>query len=494
MIYFTNLISIRFVVEIPHNVTIGARKLWCDVNCAQFGNWLQSTADEANRDANNNFLLFSAKAANQPLKFLYHETESHVSKSNIIFLPALPNRETKSYADIQHILELFRLNYIVPFNRFFAVIGGDFQVWDRLFQLHRNNPVMYHWFIPVPGEWHWLWHILIAIYKTFYKTILLPFSQIIGFRSLDLKAVNFHYAEDLLQMVTIAIHKWIVACMQHFPHMTMIQWLHHIKPNRVAYETAYACVHYFIPYWITRSAIKWNKFEDSHKWWRYWTHVFLATGKRNYCLMSIRYLLVIKLLHPEVRDLFNQHRVVSFSGDAGTGIPLDGVSELVSYTLHLWFVLANITLQINLHMKTMNSRTRASEDKLEWTSEALNVAMPLYMDVQGMQVKSKETQQTFVGGTLRDADQLFQYICNNLTVTPTNIQRWRTFYWYRIEPTDNTKKIKPPSNNLEKAWGDVVDVYLRHQTIWDNVNEAVEVDDPDSDDDIEFEELDLFDM
>ena len=129
-------------------------------------------------------------------------------------------------------------------------------------------------------------------------------------------------------MVTITVHNWITSCTQGFSG-TVIDWLHSIKHNRHAYELAYACIHYFIPYWCTRAALKWNTMEDLQVWWRYWTHLFIATGKYNYSIMSIRYLWMLWALHPQVKALYDQHHVLSFSGEAGTGIPYDGVAEIV---------------------------------------------------------------------------------------------------------------------------------------------------------------------
>ena len=45
-------------------------------------------------------------------------------------------------------------------------------------------------------------------------------------------------------------------------NLSFTDWLHSIKPNRNAYKLAYACINYFIPYWVTRSALKWNKVDD----------------------------------------------------------------------------------------------------------------------------------------------------------------------------------------------------------------------------------------
>ena len=87
----------------------------------------------------------------------------------------------------------------------------------------------------------------------YYDFILLPFSKMLGYRSLDKTVANFHYAEDFLEMVTIAIFLWVQkAYAKSQGNITITEWLHSIKKNRVAYELAYACIHYFIPYWLTR--------------------------------------------------------------------------------------------------------------------------------------------------------------------------------------------------------------------------------------------------
>jgi hypothetical protein len=322
-----------FLVEVFWQLPVTSDKLWQPVNRADFGNWIQSNDYELAEMINCTFSAFSERPVNAPLKFMYRgQTESNVPKSDITFLKPLFDLQTLSNHDVEVAVQDFHDTYIAPTNRQFAVVSGDFQVWDKLFMLHVRNPVKYQWLIPVPGEWHWTWHIIIAIFKVFYTTILFPFATLLGFKKLDPKAANFHYAEDFLQILTIAVHAWIVRCLAANPRLTSLQWLSSIKRNTVAYELAYACIYYFIPYWATRSALKWNKYEDIQNWWRYWVHLFLATRKSKYCLMSIRFLMILWSLHPDVKDLFNKFRVLSFSGDEGTGIPMDGVCELAVYT------------------------------------------------------------------------------------------------------------------------------------------------------------------
>lgn len=65
-------------------------------------------------------------------------------------------------------------------------------------------------------------------------------------------------------------------------------------------------------------------------WWRYWIHLFHATGKKHYTLLSIRFLWILRAMTPEVREIYEKYNIFSFSGDDGTGIPADRVVELVS--------------------------------------------------------------------------------------------------------------------------------------------------------------------
>ena len=225
--------------------------------------------------------------------------------------------------------------YMDNTDRLCAVMFEDQQTWIKFYMMHKRNPQKYHWLIPVPGEWHWTWHILKAIYLVYYDTILLPFAQELGYSSLDREVKDFHYAEDLLEMVTLTIVKWIDESMAMCPGLTINQWLCKIKSNKPAYELAYAFVHYFILYWNTRSALKWNKIEEMESWWQYWIHLFIRNKKHNYTLMSMRFLWILRSLNPEIRKMYEKYRVLLFSGEPGTGIPMDGVVELVrKHVLH----------------------------------------------------------------------------------------------------------------------------------------------------------------
>jgi hypothetical protein len=57
--------------------------------------------------------------------------------------------------------------------------------------------------------------------------------------------------------------------------------------------------------------------------------------------------------------------------------------------------------------------------------------------------------------------------------------RWNASYWYNTATTHDLSNYQPPSNKCEVGWNSVVDVYLRHNNMWENVEEIEEVDDED---------------
>ena len=79
-------------------------------------------------------------------------------------------------------------------------------------------------------------------FSHFWKTILLPLSIILNYSTLNLTAEDFHYAEDFLQIVTLAIFKWCSKCMENIKINSPTDFLHSIRGNKPAYELTYALI------------------------------------------------------------------------------------------------------------------------------------------------------------------------------------------------------------------------------------------------------------
>lgn len=320
----------QYLLQVPVDFEIPSLDIWNDVDRLEFGHWVQSHNDAAISFAESSWKSITLQHNVMPLKFEPFRGNSKVFRADLKILKPLLNCSTLKYEDIERVVSEFFRKFMHGTARTFAFISGDQQVWIKLWYLRTRQPDKYRWLVPIPGEWHWQWHILKGIYKVFGSTILLPLSRTLGYRELDLEAKNFHYAEDFLEIVTIGILNFALPLLEKRSNLTVQQWLHTLKPHSNLYEVIYACFYYFVPYWCTRRMIRYNDHENLEEHWRYWVHLFLATNKRNYSILSIRFLWILKSLNPNVRNLFNLSRVFSFTGKEGTGIALDGLNELVS--------------------------------------------------------------------------------------------------------------------------------------------------------------------
>lgn len=240
------------------------------------------------------------------------------------------NKQTISYKDISSIVRKLWEEVGEPYGREFCIMGGDWQTFTRMFDLKLKEPEVYKYLIPFPGEWHWNWHILKGIFVVWGEYILKPFAiSVLRFKNFDLKCKNFHYAEHLFEVFTVGVAQFMISIRKKHPEMSDMDIQSHYRENSHIYELLYMWNWYICPYWHTRSALKAGNSEVINTMWRYWLPLFITAKKHNYAIMSIRFVWMLEYLHPDIVGIMNDFRIFSFSTAKMTGIPLDGVNELV---------------------------------------------------------------------------------------------------------------------------------------------------------------------
>jgi hypothetical protein len=306
-------------------------ELYEELDAAWFGDYIQGNGESVQDLANLCLQRLIEHSKDSPLRFAYRGTQSYVLKSNFTILPSEFGKSTKSRADVESTLANFHTIYIQGTTRTWAFVSGDEQVYAQIYNLKRSYPDKYGWMIPVPGEFHWTWHVLKGIFHVWGTYLLVPFSRILGLTKLDLDAKVFHMAEDILQQITFAILSIMREMMRIMGCDTAISLMHRVKGNSQVYELLYACIYYFAPYFVMRSSIKWSKSEMILEFWRYWLHMFIDDNKYKYAIVTLRFLHTMKSLNHEIAMLYSKNRVLSMSGDAGTGMPVDAFNELVRF-------------------------------------------------------------------------------------------------------------------------------------------------------------------
>lgn len=254
-------------------------------------------------------------------------------------LPAAIDRKTVSYEDNVAIVTGLWNVFTATIRRIFALFGGDWQTFTRMHDMKVKNPKDLQFCIPFPGEWHWTWHILQGIFKIWGYDILLPFSQVLTYKNLKIKEPEFHYGEHFLEQVTLAIEEFMCELQTLHPGWDSLEIMHHYKECSPIYELLYMYNWHICPYWFTRASLKIGESRKVNAMWHYWLHLFIATGKTNYAIMTMRFLWMLKHLDDSIVSIINNYRVFSFSGEPNTGIPLDGVNELVRKHLHTFITV-----------------------------------------------------------------------------------------------------------------------------------------------------------
>jgi hypothetical protein len=139
------------------------------------------------------------------------------------------------------------------------------------------------------------------------------------------------------------------------------------------------------------------------------------------------------------------------------------------------------------------NKDRATEKHIAWTTKALNAFLPLYRDIEELQIAQRnpaKVRNLLVHGTQGDIQKLHNLVLQKLGTTKQQQRQkraWQYDFWYS-EEDDEMEEIpvqNPPSNKVEKTWlNDVVDLYMRHQYTWDSAEEVEivqqEVDDEES--------------
>jgi hypothetical protein len=264
------------------------------------------------------------------LKFALRDTCEEKPKSKLTVLPVEMDRQTISHADVSAIVRNLAKDISGPTLREICIMGGDWQTFSRMFELMLKEPNDWKFLVPIPGEWHWNWHILKAIFKIWATYLLNPIAiEILCFKNFDIKGKNFHHAEHLLELITVGLEAVIAKLREKHPGMTDMNIQTHYGSFSHLYELLYFWNWYICPYWHTRSALKAGDSKTINLMWRYWLPLFITARKHNYAIMSIRFLWMLQFLHPNIVSVINDFRTFSFTGAKMTQIALDGLNELV---------------------------------------------------------------------------------------------------------------------------------------------------------------------
>ena len=279
----------QIIADIQEKHDIKKEDIWRTVHKHDFVEMLCGDFDTANSIANEAYLSVSEVVASNWLKFTpVKGLQSNLSSDITVMEPMTPCN-TSTYTDVYRILKQFYANHMQSGSSSYAFVSVDQACHALVWNLKKRHPQTFYWVVPIPGEWHWTWHILKAITKVWGASHFVPWSRVLGFAAFDVECKVFHYGEDFLQIVTIALHAICVQLMDKMGCRNCLDLLHKLNNHAQLYEVIYMLLYYLCPYWYTRSAIKSGKYEIVNEMWSYWLHLFIATKKWKYIQLTIHF-------------------------------------------------------------------------------------------------------------------------------------------------------------------------------------------------------------
>ena len=158
----------------------------------------------------------------------------------------------------------------------------------------------------------------------------------------DVTAKIFEFAEDFFLLVSIACLKILAEMMERLGIDDSIDIADATKPDENLLALVYFIMYYVGPYWAARGAVKSAMSTKVAELWRYFIHIFIATRKVRYTRLSIRYLWVIRYLHPDLSQTLSEHRFMNLTGDSSSSIALDMFIEKVTFAFFMIYLCVTL--------------------------------------------------------------------------------------------------------------------------------------------------------
>ena len=93
-----------------------------------------------------------------------------------MFEAPMMDAATASYDDVDPFLNIMIATMCAIENFKLVMVVGDGQSYSRMVWLKINRPDIFKWLIPLPGEFHFIVHVLMAIHILWYAPLICFFT------------------------------------------------------------------------------------------------------------------------------------------------------------------------------------------------------------------------------------------------------------------------------------------------------------------------------
>ena len=232
--------------------------------------------------------------ANQCGDILRRPTGPPPEQSRIIYEDPVLDVGTAAFADIDLVTQIVYTYYFHTMSPASMVLMvGDQQTYERLFWQKKYHQQRYDWLLPLPGEFHFVVHTLMAIHKLWYRSLSQHVIHGLGWHKTVKEewtsVEEWHHYDRFYQLLIYGLTAYLVAVVRVPRHLLLspLQLMDRVKDNATGTLIVRFLFDFGYPYLRLRNAIRCNDHEVIDLMWII-THLwFRATGKNKYAIMSI---------------------------------------------------------------------------------------------------------------------------------------------------------------------------------------------------------------
>lgn len=319
-------------LEVPHHFPMGSigRGAWhngSDRFAALPRFDPRSTAFASLRQSSWQTFMGQAAAG---LDILAHPTVAAApTRTTTVYQEPVLDVNTAAYQDIDTSMQFISDRKLRGSEMILVV--GDQQLYIRLLWQKIYHPDKWTWLLPLPGEWHFLVHVLMAVHKLWYRPLVERLVNELGFsktiKDTWTSVEVYVYYDRFYQLLVAASAEYLQEVVPPAYQQDPRSLLEVVSRNKAAVYLISFLYDFGFPWLRLRHAIRANDFEVIDVMWPLTFHWFHVTGKTNYTGMAVYVTCIRYGMKPELAALWTAMRTASLCGNRGRNVPFDLVLE-----------------------------------------------------------------------------------------------------------------------------------------------------------------------
>jgi hypothetical protein len=209
-------------------------------------------------------------------------------------------------------------------------VVGDQQSYSRMIFLKRKEPDFLDWVIPLPDDFHFIVHALMAIHQLWWFALVRWVVMDVGvcmktcgagekpekWSSVE-KYNNYRFLYELLIVSLMTYLKEAVPAGLLGNYAVLSGLAAQNKGATIILRFLYE---FGLPWLSLRQSIRGRRSDNIDTMWRMWLPMFRATGKTLYSSLCVDTTFVSLSMHEPLQKLWREHRTCSLRGNPGRDI------------------------------------------------------------------------------------------------------------------------------------------------------------------------------